>query len=1035
MKRLINWFVDNPIAANLLMVMILVGGVTSLPGMNNAMFPNIPRDVVEISVPYPGAGPREVEQQICMRIEEAISDLDGIFEIHSFANQNSGRVDVEAADGYDIQRLLNNVKSRVDAINTFPADSERPQIREVITRIRVLRLAVFGDMEERQLKTITEEVRDDIARLPGISVAEISGTRDDEVSVEISEHMLRRHQLRFEDIVSAIQRSSVNLPAGQIRASSGDITLQARGQAYDREQFEAIVVLHRPDGTQVRLGEIATVHDGFVEQNLLSNFNGKPAAFVDVYTTQKPDLIGNSESIRAYLAEKQRSLPGGIELVVWNDNSRYLKSRMNLLAGNALGGLVLVFAVLMLFLRPSLAFWVAAGLGVAYLGTLWVMPYFGLTVNVITLFAFLMILGIVVDDAIVVGESVYAEHERGLSGNRSAQLGATAVSKPVTIAVLTTMIVFLPLILLPGDSARFFADMGLVAILALAFSLIESFFILPAHLRHLKPETEPKQRLLRVLYNLRKKMSSGMSSFADNRYQPFLRKALTHRRVTMACFLGALLIVLSVMFGGWMRVSFFPKVEGEFVLVRVDLPLGTSFAKTTEVMRQVESAVEALRREPELLDAKGGDLIKALQARSSENQVIVSMELVGNEERNISSYAVGKKLKQLIGPVPEAEEIEVVYTLIPRGKDINLLLRGSDIDELKQASQQLQQVLSRFPGVYNLSDSAQQTRPEIDIGLRPYAETLGIGLSDVARQVRYAFYGAEAQRIPRLREDVKVMVRYPENERGTVHTLDELRIRTSDGRELPFDAVASADYVPGYAEIKRRDRQRMVEIKAEMQPGYGSAAAVVGVVFQQYWPQIQQQYPDMSLSLEGDQKEQQEFQSALWQFLLLVILAIYALLAIQFRSYWQPVIILSAVPFGIAGAVIGHLLLGKDITMPSMLGVMAAVGVVVNDNLVLIDRINQLRKEGWEATKAVLQGARDRFRPIVLTSFTTFVGLTPILLERSTQAQFLIPMVISLSFGVLFATSVALILVPAIYLAGEGLREWAERLKAGWQQG
>ena len=1035
MKRLINWFVDNPIAANLLMVMILVGGVTSLPGMNNAMFPNIPRDVVEISVPYPGAGPREVEQQICMRIEEAISDLDGIFEIHSFANQNSGRIDVEAADGYDVQRLLNNVKSRVDAINTFPADSERPQIREVITRIRVLRLAVFGDMEERQLKTITEEVRDDIARLPGISVAEISGTRDDEVSVEVAEHMLRRHQLRFEDIVSAIQRSSVNLPAGQIRASSGDITLQARGQAYDREQFEAIVVLHRPDGTQVRLGEIATVHDGFVEQNLLSNFNGKPAAFVDVYTTQKPDLIGNSESIRAYLAEKRRSLPGGIELVVWNDNSRYLKSRMNLLAGNALGGLVLVFAVLMLFLRPSLAFWVAAGLGVAYLGTLWVMPYFGLTVNVITLFAFLMILGIVVDDAIVVGESVYAEHERGLSGNRSAQLGATAVSKPVTIAVLTTMIVFLPLILLPGDSARFFADMGLVAILALAFSLIESFFILPAHLRHLKPETEPKQRLLRVLYNLRKKMSSGMSSFADNRYQPFLRKALTHRRVTMACFLGALLIVLSVMFGGWMRVSFFPKVEGEFVLVRVDLPLGTSFAKTTEIMRQVESAVEALRREPELLDAKGGDLIKALQARSSENQVIVSMELVGNEERNISSYVVGEKLKQLIGPVPEAEEIEVVYTLIPRGKDINLLLRGSDIDELKQASQQLQQVLSRFPGVYNLSDSAQQTRPEIDIGLRPYAETLGIGLSDVARQVRYAFYGAEAQRIPRLREDVKVMVRYPETERGTVHTLDELRIRTSDGRELPFDAVASADYVPGYAEIKRRDRQRMVEIKAEMQPGYGSAAAVVGVVFQQYWPQIQQQYPDMSLSLEGDQKEQQEFQSALWQFLLLVILAIYALLAIQFRSYWQPVIILSAVPFGIAGAVIGHLLLGKDITMPSMLGVMAAVGVVVNDNLVLIDRINQLRKEGWEATKAVLQGARDRFRPIVLTSFTTFVGLTPILLERSTQAQFLIPMVISLSFGVLFATSVALILVPAIYLAGEGLREWAERLKAGWQQG
>lgn len=932
-------------------------------------------------------------------------------------------MEVEVEDGYDIQQLLNNVKSRVDAINTFPEDSEHPQIREVLSRIRVLRIAVSGGMDEEQLKAVTEEVRDDIASLPGISVAEVSGIRDDEVAIELSEHMLQQYKLSFEKVVAAIRRSSINLSAGQIREKTGDITLQARGQAYNRKQFEDIVVLHALDGTVIRLGDIATVRDGFAERNLVSNFNGKPAAFVDVYTTQDPDLLGNSKSLRAYVEEKKSVLPASVKVEIWNDMSRYLQSRMDLLISNALGGLVLVFIILLLFLRPALAFWVAAGLGVAYLGTFWLMPYFGLTVNVVTLFAFLMILGIIVDDAIVVGESVYSHYERGLDGHASAALGASMVSKPVTTAVMTTMMVFVPLILLPGDAAKFFADMGTVALLALAFSLLESFLILPAHLRHMRPEKEPRWKLFQLIHGARKKVSAGLMSFADYYYRPVLKKALQNRRVTLACFLGGLLIVISTFAGGWLKVSFFPRVEGEFVLVRVEMPESGGFTQTVAVMKRVEAAIETLRQQPEMRDAQGNSLIKALQSRSEDNSVIVALELVGNEVRNTSSHYVGEQLKVLIGPVPEAEDFEVVYTMIPKSKDINLMLRGHDIDEMKKASQQIQQALARFPGVHNITDSAQDTKPEIEVIMRPFAETLGIGLSDVARQVRQAFYGAEAQRIPRLKEDVKVMVRYPEQQRSTVYTLDELRVRTADGRELPFDAVATAEYVPGYAEIKRHDRQRMVEIKAELLPGYASATDIVGALFRDQWPSIASDFPGMRLTIEGDQKEQQEFEVALLQFLLLVLLAIYALLAIQFRSYWQPVIILSAVPFGIAGAIIGHLIMGKDISMPSMLGVMAAAGVVVNDNLVLIDRINYLRKEGWQASKAIIQAAHDRFRPIVLTSITTFFGLMPILLERSTQAQFLIPMVISLAFGVLFATTVTLMLVPAIYLSGEHVKE------------
>ncbi|MEZ5530502.1 MAG: efflux RND transporter permease subunit [Porticoccaceae bacterium] len=1022
-KGLIAWWVNNPIAANLLMWMILAGGVTSLAGLDKEMFPKIPRDVVQVEVPYPGAGPREVEEQICIRIEEEVHDLDGIEEIRSFAYQGGGRIEIEVSDGYSTQKLLNDVKSRVDAINTFPEDSERPQIKEVLARTQILSLAVAGPLNEADLKRLAETIRDEVIHLPGVTLAEIGGTRPEEVSVEISEQTLRRYQLRFEDVVAAIRRSSVNLPAGEVREVSGDIVLQTRGQAYHRADFERIVVLRDVDGTEVKLGDIATINDGFAEQDLVSRFNGKPAVFVNLFNTRNPDVIATSEAVRAYIDNKLPTLQPGVELEVWRNMSVYLNSRIDLLLRNALGGLLLVFALLVLFLRPVLAFWVAAGIGVAYVGTLWLMPYLGISVNVVSLFAFLLILGIVVDDAIVVGESVYAHYERGLSGAESASLGARAVSKPVTFAVLTTMIVFVPMLLLPGDSTKLMVEMPKVALVALAFSLLESFLILPAHLRNLKPEREPSWFPARHLHRTRLWTSDWLRRFVERRYRPLLERSLRNTGVTIALFVGALIVVLGIFFTGWLRTAFFPVVEGEYLRATVELPEGSGFSRSLEIMGQIERGVTELKKEPLLIDPEGNSILRNHYAESNENLVTMVLELASNESRSVSSRQVAELWRKHIGPMENVEEYEVEFTLMGRPKDINLLLKGRDTDALRAATAEVEAALNGYPGVFNLSSSLRTVRKEIEISLRDNADTLGIGLSDIAGQLRNAFYGAEAQRIPREREDVKVMVRYPENERAMVSTLDELRVRTEDGRELPFDSVAEAEFVPGYTEIKRQDRMRVVEIEGELARGAASANEIVSELLRKQWPAMAARYPGLVLEVAGAQKDQQEFEVGFREMMLLALLAIYAFLAVEFRSYWQPVIILSAVPFGVAGAILGHLLFGKEISMPSMMGVMAAAGVVINDNLVLIDRINQLRQEGWHAMEAVVQGAKDRFRPIVLTSLTTFFGLTPILFERSAQAQFLIPMVISLAFGVLLATFVTLLLVPAIYVCGERLRD------------
>ncbi|MDJ0878096.1 MAG: efflux RND transporter permease subunit [Halieaceae bacterium] len=1019
---MIAWFVRNPIAANLLMVLIIVGGFTGVPALEKQFFPEIELNMVSVSMPYLGAGPGEVEEQICVRIEEAVHDLNGVKEIRSTAREGMGTVLVEAERGYDMQRLTAEVKTRVDAITTFPAEAERPIITELAHRRHMVSVTVAGDIGEENLKALAETLRDDLAAQPYVSVVEVISPRPYEVSVEVSEYTLRRYGLRFDDVVRAIQTSSLNLPAGTIKAETGDIRLQTRGQAYERADFENIVLVSKRDGTRVLLGDVATVIDGFEDMDVRSRLNDTPSHELQVFVTSRPNVLLTSESVARWVEEATPRLPEGVSLTMWRDQSVPFASRVETLVKNGVGGLILVFAVLVLFLRPMLAIWVCVGIAVAFLGTFFILPYTGVRLHMISLFAFLLILGIVVDDAIIVGESIHSRQTSGDLGDHGAILGAQGVVKPVMFAVISTMIFFAPMWFMPGDMADVAKSIPTVVTLALAFSLVECMLILPAHLAHMRPVKPARSGWLASLERSRERCADAMVSFAANRYRPFLERSLSRNLLTLSLFFVSLLLTLSIYAGGWIKSGFFPSVTSDWVVAQVELKEGIAFQDTLDRLQQVEAAAIRTKQAYNSRDElnREGPVIGLINSRGRDNQIDVWMEL---ENKDVNIAEVSEYWREQIDDLGEVEDFTLDYTIRDDDEPIRLVLASPSVEDLQSVAEELRATLLSYPGVYNVNDSLQAPREEIELDLKPAAENLGITLADLAQQVRRAFYGAEAQRIPRTREDVKVMVRYPEQERVSVDNLNEMRIRTPDGREVPFETVAEVRYVSGYQTIERKDRKRTLEVTAEVQEGKSSPRAVVDEILRRDLPRWRTLYPGLSMALDGELQEQQEFSAALIKYMGLSMLIIYGLMAIPFRSYWQPVLILTAIPFGIMGAIWGHIIMGREISMFSLMGVLACAGVVVNDNLVLIDRINQLRAQGLSVLESLLQGGQDRFRPIILTSLTTFIGLLPIMSETSVQAQFLIPMVISLAFGVLFATAVTLLLVPALYLFGEQFQD------------
>lgn len=1051
MKRAIAWFAENGVAANLLMMVLLVGGLLTLPQIKQEVFPEIAIEVVTVTVPYRGATPEEVEEGVCVRIEEAIQDVEGLKRLRSTAAEGAGVVIAELEPGADVRKAVEDIKTRVDAIETFPVETEKPVVQQALLRVQVINVAISGDVDERTLRSLGQRVRDDLVALPGLSHADLVAVRPYEISIELSEAALRRHGLRFDDVVAAVQRSSLDLPAGSLRTAGGEILLRTKGQAYHAEEFARLPLLSRADGTRLRLGDVANVVDGFEETESYARFDGKPAVLVQVFRVGDQSALDVARIVRDYVADERLHLPPGIALTTWQDDSQILRARLDTLLNDGWQGFALVLLALALFMEVRMAFWVGMGMPIAILGALWFLPSLDVSINVLSLFAFLLVLGVLVDDAIVVGENVFTHRQRGVPPLRAAIAGTQQVTTPVVFGVLCSMAAFTPLLLIPGAMGEFTATIPRVVITVLLVSLIETQFILPSHLAHIHA-IAPRDRwaLLRGWVRVQEAMSRGLERLIRGGYEPLLRRALEWRYVTLATGVAALILALGLIGGGWARFVFMPQIEADNVVAFLTMPQGTPVEVTAAALERLERSAEEVRRELEskepgsvyrhVLTSVGQQPTRARQEEDRTGRVgvrsasghlgEVNIELTPSEQRVVTSAEVAALWRERTGSLPDVVELDFTSRLFDAGAPVDVQLQGKDVPSLRAAAEALKTRLAAYPGVFDVNDSFRGGKQEIRLALEPSAEALGLTLADLARQVRQAFYGDEVQRIQRGRDDVRVMVRYPESDRRTLESLEEMHIRTPDGAAVPFSAVATVQHGRGFASIERADRLRVIRVTADVDPARTTPNEVVADLQATVLPEILAAHPGISYSLQGEQREQQEFLGAMGRNFGIALLLIYALLAIPLRSYLQPFLIMSAIPFGMVGALLGHVLLGYDLSMFSVIGLVALSGVVVNDNLVLVDFVNQRRAEGVSLKAAASIAGVARFRPIVLNSVTSFVGLLPLLLNRSVQAQFLIPMAISLSFGVLFSTLVTLMLVPATYLVLDDLQGLAARRRA-----
>jgi multidrug efflux pump subunit AcrB len=1035
-NRAIEWFAKNRVAANLLMALILAGGVITVLTVKLEVFPEVSQDLITVSVEYLGAAPEEVEEAVCQRIEEAIEGLDGVKKIVSNAQENFGVVNVELQVDADSRKVLDDIKNRVDAIDTFPEETEKPVITEITNRRQVVNVAVYGDTDEASLKVLGEKVRDEIGALPGITLVELTSARPYEISIEVSEDALRRHGLSFDRVAQMVRRSSIDLPGGSVKTSGGEILLRTKGQAYRGPEFESLVLLTRPDGTRLKLGDVATVIDGFEDTDVFTRFDGKPAVHVAVFRTGNQDALEVAATVEQYIEDTEPRLPEGIRLGTWQDSSKILRGRLSLLLRNGAAGFVLVFISLSLFLRFRLAFWVSLGIPISFMGAIWLMPTLDVSVNLISLFAFIVVLGIVVDDAIIVGENIFTWQQRTGKGLEGSIVGAQQVMKPVMFAVLTTVAAFAPLFGVEGNIGKIMAVIPLVVIPCLVFSLIESLLILPAHLSHRSTKTlEDRRAFSRAWRRFQSTFSDGLLRFVQRVYRPSLEFGLRRRYATLAVGLSTLLFTVGMVRGGWIAFQFFPDVESDFVTVALTMPQGTPVDVTSRAVERLERSAEQVHAE--LLEQAGEDVFlytiaaigeqpfRTVQAQNAgvtagalqaAHLGEMTIELTPAEDRRTSSEDIVKRWRELAGSIPDAEEVKYSASLFSAGEDINIELTGPDLDELQVAASEVKRKLAAYQGVYEISDSFREGKREVKLRIKPQAELVGLTLADLGRQVRQAFYGEEAQRIQRGRDELRVMVRYPKDERRSLGDLENMRIRLPDGLEVPFSEVAEVDLGRGYASITRVDRRRSINVTADVDNEIASVGSLVADLDANVLPEIVGKHESMFYSFEGAQAQQRDTMGGLIKGFALAMVAIYALLAVPLRSYSQPIVIMLAIPFGLVGAAWGHVIMGLNLTIMSMFGIVALAGVVVNDSLVMVDFINRHREEGGELLAAVRDAGTARFRPIMLTSVTTFLGLTPLLLEKSMQAKFLIPMAVSLAFGVLFSTFISLVLVPSGYL-------------------
>lgn len=1041
-EGIIGWFVRNHVAANLMMFAIIGLGLYSGLNLRQQTTPDFDLNYVSVRVPYLGAAPEEVEEGVVIKIEEAIQDTKGIKKIKSTSSEGIGSVRAEVEIGADINEVLNEIKAKVDAISTFPELTEKPVVYKVEIPTGILFVSIYGDLDEYQRKNIAEEMKDELLNFPEIKSINLLGDRNFEISIEVTENTLREYDLTMSEISAAIRASSIDLPGGRIRTDGGDILLRTKGQVYTGEEFGALVLRTYPDGSRLLLSDIANIDDGFVESRSWGRFNGQSTLDMEILAAQAENEIETADRVKEYISEKSSSLPEGINLEVWGDRSIYLQDRLDMMSKNMLQGAILVFIVLSLFLRLKVAIWAVIGIPIAFFGALWLMPVgpFPVTINMISLFGFIMVLGIVVDDAIIIGESIYTKIRADGHSIENVIKGAQKVALPATFGVLTTIAAFAPMLFVTGFAGPFFKAMSVVVILCLFFSIIESKLILPAHLAYAKIDEINEEEIFspystipwykrpsRLFQRANRFVQNNLHSIIENKYAPLIEKAVRNRGLTIATFLSALIIIIGILNSGITKFVLFPEVPGDYVVVELTMIDGSSAESRDDVINRIEQA--ALDINDEWLEKYPNDLppinkMGAYTGGMTELGTPVAGDNIGLlvaelpfENRKVSVLELENMWRDKVEDMPGVKKLTFDSGRnIGGGSSISFNILGEDIKQLEEASKQLERKLTEYEGVFDIRSSLNVGGEEIKLDIKPQAESLGLSMASVGRQVRQAFYGEEAQRIQRGKNEIKVMVRYPEEDRTSIGNLESMRIRNNNGDEIPFSSVATASFGKAYSSIIRENGIRVVTVSADADSSTVEPRRVISDITENYIPEMRDKFPQLKFDLEGSSSETVKLVQELTNASIAALFLIYILIAIPLKSYLQPIIIMSVIPFGLIGAVIGHIVLNEAISMFSLFGLVALAGVVVNDSIIMVDFINKARQEGMDIIQAVVNSGTQRFRAIILTSLTTAIGLMPIMTETSTQAQFVIPMAISIAFGIVFATVITLFLVPCLYV-------------------
>jgi multidrug efflux pump subunit AcrB len=1029
-KGIIAWFARNSVAANLLMIIIIIGGLLTANTIRKQFFPAVEINWIQFSAVYPGTAPQEVEEGITIKIEQALESVQGLKRVITYSNRNMAQGYFQVEDSYDPLVVLDEVKSQIDSISTFPGGMEPPKVEQIKFRQEVMYLSLYGDLNQKQLKDLGERINDEIMQLPGVNISEYYSGLSYEIGIEVSKDRLREFGITFNDVADAVRGYSRNMSAGQIKAENGYINLRVQNQAYVGYEFEQLPLLTLDDGTKILLGDIATVNDGFEEGIQYSKFNGKNSVSFFIGAAKNQSITDVAKTINIFVDKQQNILPQGVKLEPWVDMTYYLDGRLQLMLDSMKTGSILVFIMLALFLRVRLAFWVMMGLPVCFLGTLLFMPmaFIDVTINVISLFAFILVLGIVVDDAIVMGESAHSESEEHGQSIESVIRGVKKVAMPATFGVLTTIAAFLPITLDDGPSSAFGQAIGFIVILCLLFSLIESKLILPAHLAHMKKPTvvkpgskNPVDWLRNGVNFVQGKVDRGLSRFINSIYRPSLELAVEYRYAVIMLFISLLLIGVGLYMGGMVRFIGQPKIPHDFPRVTVEMNVDASEKSTLAAALAIEKTLYDVDKKIE--QEYGQKMISDMQVDlKGQTTAEVMTKLVDPSVRPMDTFALAELWRQAMPLIPGVKSFNIRDSLMGGGRedgDISFRLESKDEAQLVAASLALKEKLKSLKGVSDVNDSRQSSAKEVQFQLKPLANALGLTLANIASQVGNSFYGLEAQRIIRNGEEIKVMLRYPEEQRNSIALVQDVMINTPQGAELPLSEVAEIKVVQGVNSIRRENSNRTINVWGNVDAEQTEPFKLAKDIRDNFMPELLTKYPRVHSEVSGSIQEQLDSADTQMRDFILSLLLIYSLLAIPLRSYIQPIMIMSVIPFGVIGSVLGHIILGIDLSVLSIFGIIAAAGVVVNDSLVMVDYVNHSRKAGVAMKEAVLNAGCRRFRAIMLTSLTTFIGLVPIMAETSMQAQMVIPMAVSLAFGVLFATVVTLCLIPCLYIAIE----------------